>query len=81
MVQSAPIVLVWSKAPEGAQLFGLLKLHDAILKADIKIFCSHIKIFKTENNIAKVIYLRQIQEGKLYLISPKNLSIKSIVRL
>lgn len=77
--QAAAAVLVWKDAFERAQSFDIGKLRDAISETDMKTFYGNIKFSKAGNNIAKGMFLRQIQAGKLYVVAPESLAVKPIV--
>ena len=77
--QAAAAVLVWKDAFERAQSFDTEKLRVAISETDIETFYGNIKFSKAGNNIAKGMFLRQIQEGELYVVVPENLAVKSVV--
>ena len=72
-------MLVWKDAFERAQSFDTEKLRAAISETDIETFYGNIKFSKAGNNIAKGMFLRQIQEGVLYVVVPENLAVKSVV--
>ena len=77
--QAAAAVLVWKDAFERAQSFDTEKLRVAISETDIETFYGNIKFSKAGSNIAKGMFLRQIQEGVLYVVVPENLAVKSVV--
>ena len=77
--QAAAAVLVWKEAFEQAGSFDTEKLRDAISKTDIKTFYGNINFAETGKNIAKGMFLRQIQNGKFYVVMPESLAEKSVI--
>jgi branched-chain amino acid transport system substrate-binding protein len=76
--QTVAAVLVWKNALERAQSFDTEKLRAAISEIDLETFYGNIRFSKAGNNIAKGMFLRQIQVGILYVALPENLAAKSV---
>jgi len=68
--QAAAAVMVWKDAMERANSFDTEKIREALTKTDMKTFYGDIRFSKAGNNIAKPMALRQIQNGKLNVVSP-----------
>ncbi len=76
--QAAAAVLVWKEAFERAQSFDTEKVRDAISATDMKTFYGNIKFSKAGNNIAKPMFLRQIQNGDYHVVAPTEFAVKPI---
>ena len=76
--QAAAAVLVWKDAFERAQSFDTDKVRDAIAATDMKTFYGNIKFSEAGNNIAKPMFLRQIQGGEYHVVAPSEFAVKPI---
>jgi branched-chain amino acid transport system substrate-binding protein len=68
--QASAAVLVWKEAFEKANSLDKEKVRDAISALETSTFYGDIKFSSAGNNIAKPMALRQIQNGKLNVVSP-----------
>jgi len=70
--QASAAVMVWKDAFERAQSFDVEKVRDALSATDMKTFYGDIRFSKAGNNIAKPMFLRQIQNGKYNVITSES---------
>jgi branched-chain amino acid transport system substrate-binding protein len=68
--QASAAVIVWKEAFEAANSLDKEKVRDAISALEISTFYGDIKFSSAGNNTAKPMALRQIQNGKLVVVSP-----------
>jgi branched-chain amino acid transport system substrate-binding protein len=68
--QASAAVLVWKEAFEKANSFDTEKLRDAIASTEMSTFYGNIKFDESGKNTAKPMVMRQIQKGKLNVVSP-----------
>lgn len=76
--QAAAAVLVWKDAFERAQSFDTKKVRDALSATNMKTFYGDIKFSEAGNNIAKPMFLRQIQGGAYHVVAPSEFAVKPI---
>ncbi len=76
--QAAAAVLVWKDAFERAQSFDKDKVRDALAATDMETFYGAIKFSEAGNNIAKPMFLRQIQGGEYHIVAPTDKAVKPI---
>ena len=75
--QASAAVLVWKEAFEKANSLDKDKVRDAISSIEMNTFYGDIKFSPAGNNIAKPMALRQIQNGKLNVVSPAKWAVSS----
>lgn len=68
--QATAAIIVWKDAFERADSFDTDKLRAALATTDLKTFYGHIKFSPVGINIAKPLFLQQIQDGKLKIVAP-----------
>lgn len=76
--QAAAAVLVWKDAFERAQSFDPVKVRDALSATNMKTFYGDIKFSEAGNNVAKPMFLRQIQSGEYHVVAPTEFAVKPI---
>lgn len=76
--QAAAAVLVWKDSFERAQSFDREAVRDAIAATDMQTFYGKIKFSKAGNNVAKPMFLRQIQGGEYHVVAPSKYAVKKI---
>lgn len=76
--QAAAAVLVWKDAFERAQSFDRETVRDAIAATNMKTFYGDIRFSEAGNNIAKPMFLRQIQNGEYHVVAPSQFAVKPI---
>lgn len=77
--QAAAAVLVWKDAFERAQSFDPQKVREALSATNMKTFYGDIKFSEAGNNIAKPMFLRQIQGGEYHVVAPTRYAVKPII--
>lgn len=77
--QGSAAVMVWKDAFERANSFDTEKVRDALAATDMKTFYGDIRFAPEGNNIAKPMVLRQIQNGKYYVVAPAKWASHKIV--
>ena len=73
--QASAAVLVWKEAFEAANSFDKKQLRDAIAATDMETFYGHIRFSEFGNNIAKPMFMRQIDGNGNYnaIITPDDM--------
>ena len=73
--QASAAVLVWKEAFEAANSFDKKQLRDAISATDMETFYGHIRFSEFGNNIAKPMFMRQIDGNGNYnaIITPDDM--------
>ena len=72
--QASAAVMVWKDAFERAQSFDVEKVRNALAATKMSTFYGNIKFSEAGNNIAKPMFLRQIQGGKYNVVAPLDLA-------
>ena len=74
--QASAAVLVWKESFEAANSFDKVKVRDAIAATEMETFYGNIKFSENGNNIAKPMFMRQINASAKYkaVITPDDLT-------